>query len=109
MSSSKSLSTRQRYWLAHLQTCIRQGASLAAYASAQGLKVGALYEAKSRLRRQGAWPPPGARFVRVQAAGSSVTDAPHAPLLGVSLRNGVVVEIAGSEVSVVLEAAARLP
>ncbi len=87
MSSSKSLSTRQRYWLAHLQTCIRQGASLAAYASAQGLKVGALYEAKSRLRRQGAWPPPGARFVRVQAAGSSVTDAPHAPLLRVSLRN----------------------
>ena len=49
MSSPKSLSSRQRFWLAHLQACAQQGTSLSAYASAQGLKVGALYEAKSRL------------------------------------------------------------
>ena len=51
MSSSKSLSPRLRFWLAHLQACAQQGVSLSAYASAQGLKVGALYEAKSRLRQ----------------------------------------------------------
>lgn len=108
MSSSKSLTPRLRYWLAHLQACTRQGASLAAYARAQSLKVGALYEAKSRLRRQGAWPSPDARFVRVQTTGIDVMDAPRAPLFRVSLRNGVVVEVAGGEVSAVLEAAARL-
>ncbi|MCP5233820.1 MAG: hypothetical protein H6948_17400 [Zoogloeaceae bacterium] len=108
MSSPKSLSSRQRFWLAHLQACAQQGTSLSAYASAQGLKVGALYEAKSRLRKQGAWPPPGARFVRVQATPTSVPDGPRASLFRVSLRNGVVVEVAGGEVSAVLEAAARL-
>jgi len=108
MSSSKSLSPRLRYWLAHLQACAQRGMSLSAYASAQDLKVGALYEAKSRLRRRGAWPPPGARFVRVQ--GTPVQAAPglRASLFRISLPNGVVVEMAGDEVSTVLEAAARL-
>lgn len=108
MSSLKSLSPRLRYWLAHLQACVQQGVSLSAYASAQGLKVGALYEAKSRLRHQGAWPPASARFVRVQARPAGVKEGPRAPLFRVSLRNGVVVEVAGGEVSAVLEAAARL-
>lgn len=108
MSSSKSLSPRQRYWLAHLQRCAQRGLSLSAYARAQGLKVGALYEAKSRLRQQGAWLPSVARFVRVQALPASAKDGPRAPLFRVSLPNGVVVEVAGGEVSAVLEAAARL-
>ena len=51
MSLSKSLSPRLGYWLAHLQACAQQGVSLSVYASAQGLKVGALYEAKSRFRQ----------------------------------------------------------
>jgi hypothetical protein len=108
MSSSKSLSPRLRYWLAHLQACAQQGVSLSAYASTQGLKVGALYEAKSRLRKQGAWPPSGARFMRVQAPSVSANESPRGSLFRVSLRNGVVVEVAGGEVSAVLEAAARL-
>ena len=108
MSSSKSLSPRLRYWLDHLQACAQRGVSLSAYASAQGLTVGALYEAKSRLRQRGAWPPSVARFVRVQ--GTPVQAAPglRASLFRVSLPNGVVVEMAGEEVSTVLEAAARL-
>ena len=108
MSSSKSLSPRLRYWLAHLQACAQQGVSLSAYASAQGLKIGALYEAKSRLRKRGAWPPAGARFVRVQAPPVSAKEALQTSLFRISLRNGVVVEVAGGAVSTVLEAAARL-
>lgn len=108
MSSSKSLSPRLRYWLSHLQACAQQGVSLSAYASAQGLTVGALYEAKSRLRQCGAWPPPGPRFVRVQGRPTQVNDTSRASLFRVSLPNGVVVEVAGGEVSTVLEAAARL-
>jgi len=108
MSSSKSLSPRQRYWLAHLQACAQGGLSLAAYASAQGLKVGALYEAKSHLRKLGAWPSPGPRFVRVQGTAASATEHSQTSLCRISLPNGVVVEVAGSAVSTVLEAAARL-
>ena len=108
MSSLKLLSPRLRYWLAHLQACARRGMSVSAYASAQGLKVGALYEAKSRLRKQGAWPPSVARFVRVQASPAGAKEGSRASLFRVSLPNGVVVEMAGGEVSTVLEAAARL-
>lgn len=108
MSSSKSLSPRMRYWLAHLRACAQQGMSLSAYASAQGLKVGALYEAKSRLRKQDAWPPSDTRFVRVQASPVSSKEASRVSLFRISLRNGVVVEMAGGEVSAVLEAAVRL-
>lgn len=109
MSGSKSLSPRLRYWLGHLQVAAQRGMSLSAYASAQGLKVGALYEAKSRLRRQGAGPPPGARFVQVQGTATGVAEHSRTSLCRVSLPNGVVVEVAGSDVSSVLESAARLP
>jgi len=100
MSSSKSLSPRLRYWLGHLQACTQQGMSLSAYARAQGLKVGALYEAKSRLRQECTWRPPGPRFVQVQGPTTPVSEVPRAALFRVSLPNG--------EVLTVLEAAARL-
>lgn len=97
MSSSKSLSPRQRYWLAHLQACAQGGLSLAAYASAQGLKVGALYEAKSRLRKLGAWPPSGPRFevdghartceARVCGAGDRTPARASAVVAGTALRS----------------------
>lgn len=83
-----------------------RGGPRAAYASAQGLKIGALYEAKSRLRKRGEWPSP--RFVRVQGTAASATEHPQTSLCRISLPNGVVVEVAGSAVSTVLEAAARL-
>ena len=108
MSSSKSLSPRLRVWLGHLQACAQRGMSLSAYASARDLKVGALYEAKTRLRKLGAWPPSGPRFVRVQGAAVSAAEPPRASLFRVSLPNGVVVEVAGGDVSAVLAAAAGL-
>ena len=78
------------------------------YAAEHGLKVGGLYEAKSRLRRRGLWPVLAPRFVRVQAM--PATKAPPLPsVYRVSLPNGVVVETAGGELAAVLAAAAQLP
>ncbi|MBI4694407.1 MAG: hypothetical protein HY749_10335 [Gammaproteobacteria bacterium] len=82
--------------------------SLAAYAASEGVSIGALYEAKSRLRRSGLWPLPGARFVRVQAASRQAGSPAGPPLYRVSLPNGVVVETAGGDLTTVLRAAAHL-
>ena len=103
-----ALTARQRFWVDHLRHCARSGQSLKAYATAQGLDIGALYEAKSRLKRMGAWPAPVTRpqFVRVESA---VSAALPAALCRVHLRNGTVVEVAGTAVEALLAAAARLP
>ncbi len=89
-----ALTDRERYWLEHLRRAEVAGQTLAAYAAAQGLKVGALYEAKSRLKRKGVLDPqrpkPPARFLRV------VTEAPAAPtpvLCRVQLPNAVTLEL----------------
>ena len=108
MSTVSSLTPRQQFWTEHLRQCAERGQSLAAYAAAHGLKVGGLYEAKSRLRRRGLWPAAGSRFVRVQPTRTG--EAPQvATVYRVSLPNGVVVEAAGGELSAVLRAAAQLP
>ena len=65
MSTVSSLSPRQQFWAEHLRQCTERGQSLAAYAAAHRLKVGGLYEAKSRLRRHGLRPAAASRFVRV--------------------------------------------
>ena len=108
MSTVSSLTPRQQFWAEHLRLCAERGQSLAAYAAAHGLKVGGLYEAKSRLRRRGLWPAAASRFVRVQATRASETP-PVPSVYRVSLPNGVVVEAAGGELSTVLRAAAQLP
>jgi hypothetical protein len=108
MSKDSLLTPRQAFWVEHLRVCAERGQSLSAYAVEQGLKVGALYEAKSRLRRRGLWPVAGARFVRVEPA-VSAEKLGVAAVYRVSLPNGVVVETAGGELGAVLSAAARLP
>ena len=108
MSDKKGVTPRLRYWSEHLQTCAARGMTLSAYAAAEGLKVGALYEAKSRLKQRGLWPLPGARFVRVLPGRSSAAGAASAPLCRVTLPNGVVVETAGGDLATVLQAAAQL-
>ena len=105
MSKVKTLTSRQQFWVGHLEQCVGSQQSLSSYASAQGLSIAALYEAKSRLRREGLWPVAKARFMRVQVAASAPVSS---SLYRVSLPNGVVVEGAGSEWSSVLVAAARL-
>lgn len=109
MSEKKALTPRLRYWREHLQACASRGLSLSAYAAAEGLKVGALYEAKSRLRKLGLWPVQGPRFVRLQGEPPArVTTSSSPSLCRVSLPNGVVVETAGADLATVLQAAAQL-
>ena len=106
MSKVKSLTSRQQFWAGHLDACLARGQALSSYAAEQNLSVAALYEAKSRLRRQGLWPTSSPRFVRVAVASSARETL---PLLRVSLPNGVVVEGSAGAWSEVLSAAARLP
>ena len=108
MSETRTLTPRQRYWCEHLQACTARGMSLAGYAAAEGLSLGALYEAKSRLRQRGLWPVSEARFVRVQGTPRQASSPATTTLCRVSLPNGVVVETAGSELATVLLAAAQL-
>ncbi len=108
MSKLSSLTKRQQFWLEHLRSCAAGGLSLSVYAAEEGLSVGALQQAKTRLQRGGLWPVVGPGFVRVQPTISPVATA--APVVyRVSLPNGVVVESASGDLSAVLLAAARLP
>jgi hypothetical protein len=106
--SKLSLSARQQFWVDHLRACAALGQSLSSYAAANGLKLGAMYEAKSRLRKRGLWPVSGARFVRVEPA-SRPEAHPTPAMYRISLPNGVAVESAGGELGAVLSAAACLP
>lgn len=108
MSKSSSLTPRLRFWVEHLRACVQRKQSLSAYAAEHGLRVGNLYEAKSRLKRLGALPtqPRPLSFVRVDAP---VAAAPTSCLCRVVLPNGVTVDAAGVELAAVLSAAARLP
>jgi len=108
MSTVSSLTPRQQFWAEHLRQCAERGQSLVAYAAEHGLKVGGLYEAKSRLRRRGLSPLAASRFVRVQPTPAGEA-SPVATVYRVSLPNGVVVETAGGELAAVLRAAAQLP
>ena len=101
MTKHSSLTTRQQHWVGHLQACTERGLMLSVYAAEQGLSVGALKQARTRLRGLGLWPVAAPRFVRVQTAPAPV-------MVRVSLPNGVVVETVGSELGAVLSAAARL-
>jgi hypothetical protein len=85
------LSQHQRYWLEHLRACEAAGQTLVDYACAQGLQVKALYNAKSRLRKQGLLASKSTPAVlrRVQVV-SPVADWQ----CRVRLANGVVVELA---------------
>lgn len=83
------LTKRQRFWLEHLRVCGRR--SLKGYAQANGLSVGALYAAKSELKRRGlleaAKAPRFARVVREDSAGAPT-------LCRARLVNGVTLEVA---------------
>ena len=90
-SSPESHTPRQRFWLEHLEACRAQGASLKAYALAHNLSPGALYAAKSDLKRRealsaSALPLPAPRLLPVHIARG-------APMFRVLLPNGIVVEV----------------
>jgi hypothetical protein len=50
----KILTKRQRFWLTHVRTAMSSGMPLQEYAKRHRLSVGALYNAKSVLKRGGA-------------------------------------------------------
>ena len=110
MSATK-LTERQQFWLAHIRAC--GNGSLKAYAAAHDLRLGALYEAKSKLRRLGVLEPSSPRatsprLVRVPAA----TRPPSPPTMcRIHLRNGTVVEVAGApeQLPGLIERVAALP
>lgn len=49
----KGLTKRQRFWLAHVRAAAGSGESLQQYAKRHRLSLGALYNAKSVLKRSG--------------------------------------------------------
>ena len=90
-SSPESHTPRQRFWLEHLEACRAQGGSLKAYALAHDLSLGALYAAKSDLKRRGALsasrlPVPAPKLLPVHIARG-------APVFRVRRPNGVVGEV----------------
>ena len=88
MSTSTTLTERQRFWLEHIRAC--GNGSLKAYATVHQLDIRLLYEAKSRLKRKGALEAPSApRFVRVQCDAPEVSPA----ACRIHLRNGTLVEV----------------
>lgn len=50
---AKDLTKRQRFWLAHVRATVSSGESLQQYAKRHRLSLGALYNAKSVLKRSG--------------------------------------------------------
>jgi hypothetical protein len=53
---SSGLTERDREWKGHLEAVASRGVTAKAYAREQGLSYHALYQAKKRLRKLGAWP-----------------------------------------------------
>ena len=88
MTTLSALTERQRFWLEHLRAC--GTGSLKSYADEHGLDIGALYEAKSRLKRKGALDGAPTRFARVQCD----SPGPPATVCRIHLRNGALVEVA---------------
>lgn len=48
-----TMTTRQQFWLTHIQAAMRSGEQLQWYAKRHGLSVAGLYNAKSVLKRAG--------------------------------------------------------
>ncbi|MCH7697139.1 MAG: hypothetical protein IIB73_12820 [Proteobacteria bacterium] len=91
-TTETTLTTRQRYWLKHVQACAASGKTIAEYALAQGLQAKTMYAGKKILVKKGALPSTRApRFQRVQVV---------APVVGsewrILLPNGVSVAFVGA-------------
>ena len=102
------LTAHQRHWLEQIQACEASGQSVAAYASAQGYPVRAMYDAKKVLVRKGVLPRTHrARFQRVQTEAVTIGGEWR-----IQLPNGVSVDFSGTidagALSMVLNTAARL-
>jgi hypothetical protein len=110
-SNRRELTSRQRYWLEHIQACEASGQKMSAYATAQGLRPRALYDARKRLVQQGVIAPTKRGrlgFQRVQVAD---TPTRRIEQYRIHLPNGAVIELGGERVDLpcLLQAVASLP
>ena len=72
-AAERTLTTRQRYWLEHVQACAASGKTIAAYAMAQGLQAKTMYAGKKMLVKKGVLPPTRPpRFQRAQVVAPGV-------------------------------------
>ncbi len=86
------LTEHQRQWLGRVQACEASGMSVAAYASAHGIPVRAMYDAKKVLVRKGVLPRTHrARFQRVQTEAVTVGGEWR-----IQLPNGAAVDFSGT-------------
>ena len=94
--ATERTSDRQQFWLDHIRAAEAGGGTMADYAAAHDLKVGALYEWRRKLRRQGILPGKSVKggFVPVRGSLAGCT---------VTLRNGVQVQIAADVEATLLE------
>ncbi len=107
-TTETKLTTRQRYWLEHVQACAASGKTIAEYALDQGLQAKTMYAGKKMLVKKGVLPPTRApRFQRAQLM-APVVDSEWR----VQLPNGVSVAFTGAvdagTLSTVLNTAATL-
>ena len=87
------LSSRQRFWLKHLQACEAGGETLRAYAKRKSLSVHGLYGARRRLRLAGMAPARASSEKRASFAKVVVKEAPaEAARCRIRLPNGAVME-----------------
>lgn len=92
------LTERQRYWLEHIRTCESRAMPLSDYAREHRLSLKALYNAKSRLRRRGAYEatdpvPQSRRFVRVNVSEGAQALKSSSTACRVHFSNGMMVEL----------------
>jgi hypothetical protein len=87
------LSSKQRFWLKHLQACEAGGETLKVYAKRKGLSVHGLYGARRRMRLAGIAPARASSEKRPSFAKVVVHEAPvEAGRCRVRLPNGAVME-----------------
>jgi hypothetical protein len=108
------LSSKQRFWLKHLQACEAGGETLKAYAKRKGLSVHGLYGARQRMRSAGIAPVRASSEKRPSFAKVVVHEAPaEAGRCRVRLPNGAVMEwdvpLTVQSLELIFQAVARLP
>ena len=86
---SSELSVKMSAWLAHVRAASEQGATIAAYAAAQGLSATSMYQAKSQLMKTGAWPRSSAPRGRIGPSSRSRRSAPASHFVPVRLTETV--------------------
>ena len=84
---SSGLTGRDREWQVHLEAVASRGVTAKAYAQEQGLSYHALYQAKKRLRKLGAWPAASTSRKRTPASFTRVVvSEPSAPMTACACR-----------------------